>query len=81
MGARALRARASFSAGSGDSGSTTGEVSRRSESVRDRVNTSLAEMSVPQLVQPEELRINEDRITRRPIRESGNSIQYLAPSL
>ena len=51
------------------------------EVTRDKVKTSLAEISVPQLVQPEELRINEDRITRRPIRESGNSIQYLSPSL
>ena len=80
-GAITLRARTSRSAGSGDSGNTTGEVSRSSESVRDRVKTSFAEISVPQLVHPEELRRKEDRMTRRPIRESGNSIQYLAPSL
>ena len=49
--------------------------------MRERVNTSRADMSVPQLVQPEELRINEESMTRRPIRESGNSIQYFSPSL
>ena len=60
---------------------TMGEVRSKSESVCDRVNTSRAEISVPQVVQPDELRIKDERITRLPIRESGNSIQYLLPSL
>ena len=64
-----------------DSGVATGDVSSSRESVCDRVKTSRAEMSVPQVVHPDEFRMNEDRITRRPMRESGNSIQYLSPSL
>ena len=64
-----------------DSGVATGDVSSSRESVCDRVKTSRAEISVPQVVQPDDFRINEDRMTRRPIRESGNSIQSLSPSL